>query len=126
MDFVRQKVVMSTTQKYVMWHIVPTQNTTWHSVLLTVCEILVKRVIVCTWIMVLQSKDLQPFMGLQNKGGRHSDVQQKKPKQVFSGELKKGKKISCQWDHLLAIQWKDIPDVFLTTVHKDVRGPTIK
>jgi hypothetical protein len=27
--------------------------------------------------MVLQSKDLQPFMGLQNKGCRHSDVQQK-------------------------------------------------
>jgi hypothetical protein len=44
--------------------------------------------------MVLQSKDLRPFMGLQNKGGRHSDVQKKKevPKQTFCGELKKGAK----------------------------------
>jgi hypothetical protein len=43
--------------------------------------------------MVLQSKDLQPFMGLQNKGCRHSDVQQKRlPKQAFSGEMKKSEK----------------------------------
>jgi hypothetical protein len=40
------------------------------------------------------------------------------PKQAFSGELKKGKKISCQRDHLLVIQWKDIHDLFfLTTAH---------
>jgi hypothetical protein len=54
------------------------------------------------------------------------------PKQAFSGELKKKKRnISCQRDHLLVIQWKDIRDVFfLTTVHEDVlieapllRGP---
>jgi hypothetical protein len=42
--------------------------------------------------MVLLSK-YQPFMGLQNKGCRHSDVQQKEvPKQTFSGELKNGEK----------------------------------
>ena len=28
--------------------------------------------------MVFQPKDLQPFMGLQNKGCRHSDVQKKR------------------------------------------------
>jgi hypothetical protein len=43
------------------------------------------------------------------------------PKQAFSEKLKKGKKISCQRDHLLAIKWKDICDVFfLTTAHEDV------
>ena len=42
-------------------------------------------------------------------------------KQAFSGKLKKGEKISRQWDHLLAIKWKDIRDVFfLTTAHEDV------
>jgi hypothetical protein len=43
------------------------------------------------------------------------------PKQTFSGKLKKGKKISRQRDHLLAVKWKDIRDVFfLTTAHEDV------
>jgi hypothetical protein len=43
------------------------------------------------------------------------------PKQAFSGKLKKGEKISCQQDHLLAIKWKDICDVlFLTTDHEDI------
>jgi len=45
------------------------------------------------------------------------------PKQAFSGKLKKKKseKLSCQWDHLLAIKWKDICDVFfLATAHEDV------
>jgi len=43
------------------------------------------------------------------------------PKQAFSGKLKKGQKISHQRDHLLAIKWKDICDVFfLTTAHDDV------
>jgi len=43
------------------------------------------------------------------------------PKQAFSGKLKKGEKISGQQDHLLAIKWKDICDVFsLTTAHEDV------
>jgi hypothetical protein len=43
------------------------------------------------------------------------------PKQEFSGELKKGRKISRQRDHLLVNQWKDIRDVFfLTTAHEDV------
>ena len=42
------------------------------------------------------------------------------PKQAFSGKLKKGEKISCQRDHLLAVKWKDIRDVFLlTTTHED-------
>ena len=43
------------------------------------------------------------------------------PNQAFSGKLKKGKKISQQQDHLLAIKWKDIRDIFfLTTAHEDV------
>jgi len=43
------------------------------------------------------------------------------PKQAFSEKLKKGEIISRQWDHLLAIKWKDIRDVFfLTTAHEDV------
>jgi len=43
------------------------------------------------------------------------------PKQANSVKLKKGKKISRQQDHLLAIKWKDIHDVlFLTTAHADV------
>ena len=43
------------------------------------------------------------------------------PKQAFSLKLKKGKKISQQQDHLLAIKWKDIRDIFfLTTAHEDV------
>ena len=43
------------------------------------------------------------------------------PKQAFSTKLKKGEKISRQRDHLLAIKWKDIRNVFfLTTAHEDV------
>jgi hypothetical protein len=43
------------------------------------------------------------------------------PKQAFSGKLKKGEKISRQRNHLLAVRWKDICDVFfLTTAHEDV------
>jgi len=43
------------------------------------------------------------------------------PKQAFSGKLKKDEKISRQRDHLLAIKWKDICDVFfLTTAREDV------
>jgi hypothetical protein len=43
------------------------------------------------------------------------------PKQAFSEKLKKSEKISHQRDHLLAIKWKDIRDVFfLTTYHEDV------
>jgi hypothetical protein len=43
------------------------------------------------------------------------------PKQAFSEKLKKGKKNMCQRDHLLAIKWKEIRDVFfLTTAHEDV------
>jgi hypothetical protein len=38
--------------------------------------------------MVLQSKDLQPFMGLQNKGPVMSN-RKEVPQQVFSTELKK-------------------------------------
>ena len=35
--------------------------------------------------------------------------------------MKKGEKISCQRDHLLAIKWKDVRDVlFLTTAHEDI------
>jgi hypothetical protein len=42
------------------------------------------------------------------------------PKQTLFGKLKKGEKISCQRDHLLA-KWKDICDVFfLNTAHEDV------
>ena len=45
----------------------------------------------------------------------------KMPKQAFSEKLKKGEKISRQRDHLLAIKWKDIRDVFfLTTAHEDI------
>jgi hypothetical protein len=34
--------------------------------------------------------------------------------------LKKGEKISRQWDHLLAIKWKDTRDVFFpTSAHED-------
>jgi hypothetical protein len=44
--------------------------------------------------MIHQFKDLRPFVGLQNKGCRDCDVQQKKKclNKHFSGELKKGKK----------------------------------
>jgi hypothetical protein len=43
------------------------------------------------------------------------------PKQAFSEKLKKGEKISRQQDHLLAVKWKDICDVFfLTTAHEDI------
>ena len=43
------------------------------------------------------------------------------PKQAFSTKLKKGEKISRQRNHLLAVKWKDIRDVFfLTTAHEDV------
>jgi hypothetical protein len=45
----------------------------------------------------------------------------KKHQTNFFWRTEKRQKISCQWDHLLAIQWKDIPDVFfLTTAHEDV------
>jgi hypothetical protein len=49
------------------------------------------------------------------------------PKQAFSVKLKEGENISCQWDHPLAIKWKDIHDVsFLTSAHEDetVEGPS--
>jgi hypothetical protein len=43
------------------------------------------------------------------------------PKQAFSTKLKKRRKISRQRDHLLAIKWKDIRDVFfLTTAHENI------
>jgi hypothetical protein len=43
--------------------------------------------------MVLQSKDLRPFMGLQNKAvGRVMSNKKEVPKQTFSGEMKKGEK----------------------------------
>jgi hypothetical protein len=43
------------------------------------------------------------------------------PKKAFSGKLKKGEKISRQRDHLLAVKWKDVRDVFfLTTAHEDL------
>jgi hypothetical protein len=43
------------------------------------------------------------------------------PKQTFFWRTDKRRKISRQADHLLAIQWKDIPDIFfLTTAHEDV------
>jgi hypothetical protein len=43
--------------------------------------------------MVLQSKDLRPFMGLQNKAvGRVMSNKKEMPKQTFSGELKKCEK----------------------------------
>ena len=41
------------------------------------------------------------------------------PKQAFSGKLKKGEKISRQQDHLLAIKWKDICDVFILTTRRE-------
>jgi hypothetical protein len=43
------------------------------------------------------------------------------PKQTFFWRTEKRQKISHQWNHLLAIQWKGIPDVFfLNTAHEDV------
>jgi hypothetical protein len=42
------------------------------------------------------------------------------PKQAFSEKLEKGERISCQWDHLLAIKWKDIHDVFFLTTAYEV------
>ena len=42
------------------------------------------------------------------------------PKQAFSGELKKGEKVSHQRDHLLAIKWKDIRDVFILTTGREM------
>jgi len=61
-------------------------------------------------------------MGLQNKAvGTVMSNRKEMPKQALSGKLKKVEKISCQQDHLLAIKWKDIRDVFfLTTAHEDV------
>jgi hypothetical protein len=42
-------------------------------------------------------------------------------KQTSFWRTEKRRKISSQRDHLLAIQWKDIPDVFfVTTGHEDV------
>jgi len=61
-------------------------------------------------------------MGLQTKAvGTVTSNRKEMPKQAFSGKLKKGEKISRQRDHLLAIKWTDIHDVFfLTTAHEDV------
>jgi hypothetical protein len=42
------------------------------------------------------------------------------PKQAFSGKLKKGEKISYQWDHLLVIKWTDIHVVFFLTTAYEV------
>jgi hypothetical protein len=42
------------------------------------------------------------------------------PKQAFSEKFKNGEKISHQWEHLLAIKWKDTHDIFfLTSAHAD-------
>jgi len=52
-------------------------------------------------------------VGLKNKAvGTVMSNRKEMPKQAFSGKLKKGEKISLQRDHLLAIKWKDIRDVF--------------
>jgi hypothetical protein len=40
-------------------------------------------------------------------------------KRAFSGKLKKGEKISRQQDHLLAIKWKDICDIFYLNANGD-------
>jgi len=51
------------------------------------------------------------------------------PKQAFSGKLKKGKKISRKRDHLLAIKWKDIRDVFIQTTGREdvlVEAPSLR
>ena len=71
--------------------------------------------------MVLQSKDLRPFMGCKTKAvGTVMFNRKEMPKQAFSVKLKKGAKISRQRDHLLAIKWKDFRDVLLlTTAHED-------
>ncbi|KAJ4429276.1 hypothetical protein ANN_26279 [Periplaneta americana] len=42
------------------------------------------------------------------------------PKDIFSEKLKKGEKLIAQRDHLLAIKWRDVRDVYLlSTAHDD-------
>jgi hypothetical protein len=55
------------------------------------------------------------------KGSRHCHDQQKKmPKQAFSKKLKGGEKIVMHRDHLMAMKWRDLQDVYvLSTDHDD-------
>ena len=117
----RQKV--ATTWKYILGHIPPTQNTTRLSVLLTLCDKIKGKghcVYMDRWFSI--PKIFDHLWSCQIKAvGTVMHSRKEMPKQAFSGKLEKGEKILCKRDHLLAIKWKDICDVFiLTTGREDV------
>jgi hypothetical protein len=67
-------------------------------------------------------KIFDPFGGCKTKAvGTVMSSRKEMPTQEFFRKQKKDKKISRQRDHLLAIKWTDIRDVFFTTtVHEDI------
>jgi hypothetical protein len=91
-----------------MWYILPTQNTIGHSVLLTGCVIKGKGhcVYVDRWFS--SPKIFDHLWGCETKAVSTVMPNKKEvPKQTFFWRTEKRQKISRQWDHLLAIQWKD-------------------
>jgi hypothetical protein len=71
----------------------------------------------------ISPKILDHLWGCKTMGvGTVMSNRKEMPKQASSGKPKKGEKISCQRDHLLATKWKDnIHDFFfLTTAHANV------
>jgi len=119
---VRQKAVTPTTWMYILGHILPTQNTTRHSVLLTGCMIKGKGHCVYMDRWFSSPKIFNHLWGCKTKAvGTVMSKRKEMPKQAFSGKLKKSEEISRQQHHILDIKWKDIRDVFfLTTAHEDV------
>jgi hypothetical protein len=90
----------------VLWHILPTQNTTWRSALLTVCVIQGNGHCVYMVRWFCSPKIFYHLWGCKTKAvGTVMPNTKEVPNKHFSGELekKRAKNIS-QRDHLLAIQ----------------------
>jgi hypothetical protein len=107
-NFVWQKAATSETEKYVLWHILPTQNTTRRSVLLTGCVIKGKGHCVYMDGWFSSPKNFDHLWGCKTKvAGTVMSNKKEVPKQTFFWRNEKRQKISRQRDHLLAVQWKD-------------------
>jgi hypothetical protein len=113
---------MCTTWKYIQGHITKSEHNTAFSVVDRLCDKIKGRghsVYMDRWFS--SPRIFDHLWACKTKAvGTVMSNRKEMPKQTFSVKLKKGEKISCQRDHLLAIKWKDTCDVFfLTGVHED-------
>src|SRR5215467_8818403 len=116
-----QKVAMSTTWKYTGAHPTNSEHNTAFSVVDRLCDKIKGNghcVYMDRWFS--SPEIFYRLWGCKTKAvGTVMFNRKEIPKQAFSGKLKKGKKISRQQGHLLAVKWKDIYDIlFLMTAHE--------